>query len=446
MQSTLLRLLAPLVLTLPAIALISPTQQAQSLFDGKTLDGWITKGGRYDGNALWSVEEGTITGREGPNSAGGLIYTEKRYTDFEIELDAWITYPFDSGVFLHMVPRDLAVEDGGGKGPQITLDYRPTGEVGGIYADGYYFHQPNGMEKWKRDEWNHLRVSCVGDPMHIVFWLNGELLTDYTLPTSGGVFAKSGHIGLQVHGARSEPEDSVVRFKNIKVKELRRKKAGFWEENNKGQMSLTKSGIASGWRSLFDGKTLDGWKGAGDGSGFAVENGEIAFLKEGSSPHLMTTEDFQDFDLRLEFKIAEMANSGLFLRANRDGSNPAYSGCEIQILDDFNWETVTNSKLAPYQFCGGLYGSIAPGIKDALRPNGEWNSYRVHYHGKRLQVQLNGKLLYDVDTHVIEGKPPFAERAIKGFIGLQRHAPAQVEGKAYAWFRNLFIRTAQVPD
>jgi hypothetical protein len=196
------------------------TTQVSSLFDGETLDGWVTVGGRYDGNAAWTVEDKSITGREGPNSAGGLIYTEAFYRDFELELDAWITYPFDSGVFLHMVPRDLAVEEGGGKGPQVTLDYRPGGEVGGIYADGFLFHNPTGSDRWKRDEWNHLRVRCVGEPMHIVFELNGEVLTDYRLSASNGPFAPTGRIGLQVHGARGEPGDSVVRFKNVTVRML----------------------------------------------------------------------------------------------------------------------------------------------------------------------------------------------------------------------------------
>ena len=50
-------------------------------------------------------------------------------------------------------------------------------------------------------------------------------------------------------------------------------------------------------------------------------------------------------------------------------------------------------------------------------------------------------MLYDVDTTEVEAKPPFAQRAPTGFIGLQRHAPGgEVEGEAYAWFRNLFVR------
>lgn len=417
-----------------------PQEGWTDLFDGSTLDGWVTSGGRYDGKAVWGVEDGTITGREGPNSAGGLIYTEKEYEDVEIELDCWITYPFDSGIFLRMVPRDRSQEDGGGRGPQVTIDYRPGGEVGGIYADGWMFHNPQGSELWRRDDWNRVRVRCVGQPPRVVVWLNGELLTDYAIPEHPGGFATKGRIGLQVHGARAEPESSVVRFRNVRVREL---DAGddWFQEGKGGFLQLTEDGRAAGWRSLFNGKDLTGWTGEGSGKGFTVRDGLMTFLTDGDSPHLVTDEDFQDFSLRLDFKISEMANSGLFLRAARDGSNPAYSGCEVQILDDFNWETRTNSTLQPYQFTGGLYGAHPPGVKNALRPLGEWNTYQIHYAGSRIQTVLNGHVLYDVDTHTLEGaKPPFAERVKAGFIGLQRHAPGGIDGDAYAWFRNIYIR------
>jgi len=415
------------------------------LFDGESLDGWVTKGGRYDGNAVWTVEEGAITGREGPNSAGGLIYTEKMYKDFEVELDCWITYPFDSGIFLRMVPRDLAPADGGGKGAQVTLDYREGGEIGGIYADGYLFHNTWGKGHYHRDKWNRLKVRCVGEPMQLTVWMNGVVITDYTCPAHGkGAFAPSGRIGLQVHGARAEPESSVVRFKNVRVREFAPGEGSLLRSGEGGALEMTSSAREAGWESLFNGRDMSGWHGADEGAGYEVRNGELAFLAKGSSPHLITEADYTDFDLRFDFKIGDMANSGLFLRGPRSGGDPAWEACEVQILDDHNWEAVTKSKLLPYQFCGGLYGSVAPAVKDALRPNGEWNTYQVHYVGSRLQVKLNGHQLFDVDTDSVEvpkGQKPFADRSQKGFIGLQRHAPGgALKGDAYAWFRNIYIR------
>jgi hypothetical protein len=313
-----------------------------------------------------------------------------------------------------------------------------------VYSDGFYFHNTKAKERWKRDEWNRVRVRCAGDPMHLEMWLNGEKITDYRIPEGSGEFAKTGKIGLQVHGGSDAPPTAKVMFKNVRLRELPDDAGRYWTADRDGALALTPAGERAGWRALFNGRDLEGWEATGDGQGYRVRDGVLEFLAAGGSPHLATKRDYTDFQLRLDFKIAKMANSGLFLRAARDGSNPAFSGCEIQILDDFNWESVTNTTLAPYQFSGGLYGAVPPGAKGALRPLGEWNTYQVTYQGDHIVTVLNGRVLYDVHTteleHLSQGAP-FAERAKTGFIGLQRHAPGgTLEGDAYAWFRNLYIR------
>jgi len=111
-----------------------PRDGWHSLFDGETLAGWTTTGGRYDGKAVWGVEDGALTGREGPGRAGGLIYTETTWSDFEMSFDAWVDYPFDSGVFVRMRPDQ--------DGMQFTLDNRPGGETGALYSGGYFLHNP----------------------------------------------------------------------------------------------------------------------------------------------------------------------------------------------------------------------------------------------------------------------------------------------------------------
>jgi len=171
-----------------------------------------------------------------------------------------------------------------------------------------------------------------------------------------------------------------------------------------------------------------------------VRKGELCFLNKGSSSHIRTADDYQDFQLRLDFQIDRSGNSGLFLRSARNGKDPAYTGCELQILDDFNFEADKNTKLNPYQFTAGLYGSKAPDTKDALKPLGEWNTYDVYYRGSRMTVRLNGKQIHDIDTHKIDGNPPFKDRVQTGFIGMQRHGAGRSEGDNYARFRNIFIR------
>lgn len=405
----------------------------QVLFDGESLRGWVTQGGRYDGNASWTIEDGAITGRQNTQREGGLIYTAVPYTDFELELDVRLDEPFDSGIFVRMAPA--------AKGAQVTLDLCPNGELGAIYSDGFLKHNPAGRSLWKSGEWNHVEVKCSGKDMHLVARINGEELVDYQVPAGTPGFAPTGLIGLQVHGERDDPAQNKVQFRNIRLRDLAPTESTLFTLDADGFQYLTPWGRANGWTPLFDGETLDGWQALGAAGGYEARDGVLSLLTQGESETLATKEDYQDFELRLDFKVSEMANSGLFLRAARDGSNPAFSGCEIQILDDFHWEERTKSKLKPWQHSGSLYGAVASGEPFALKPLGEWNRYEVRWVGPKLAVRLNGKELYSVDTTALkpEQGEPFEKRAKTGFIGLQRHA-GDVSGESYAWFRNLFVK------
>lgn len=403
-----------------------------SLFDGISTRGWTTVGGPYDGDARWTVEEGAIVGRPGPQGAGGLLYTERTYRNFELALEVNIEPPFDSGIFVRMRP--------GERGMQLTLDHRPDGEIGGLYSDGWILHLPGGAERFRSGEWNRIELRCTGDPLHVVARLDGSPLVDYRVPDELGPFAASGRIGLQVHDVGSGGGTGIVRFRELFVRELPDDLEPFRRRPD-GRRELTDHGRAAGWRALFGDAGLAGWEPVGGTRGFRVEDGVLALLVDGDADYLRTEDDFRDFQLRLDFRIAPLANSGLFLRGDRAGGDPAYSGCEIQIVDHFDWERATGDALKPWQYTGSLYAAQPPSVPDAMRPIGAWNTYDVLFRGSRLVVVLNGHVLYDVDTLELDADPPFAERVPAGFLGLQRHAPAGVvEGEAFAWFRDAFVR------
>jgi len=185
-----------------------------ALFDGRTLDGWTTVGGRYDGHARWTIEDGAITGRQGLDREGGLIYTAALYADFELELELKIDWPFDSGIFLRMLPPDSGL-----KGMQLTVDHREGGECGGLYSDGWILHRPEGWSLFKRDDWNRFRVVCQGQPMRVQAWVNGQALVDHTLESAEG-YAAAGLIGLQVHGGEDVPLETKVQFRNVRLRAL----------------------------------------------------------------------------------------------------------------------------------------------------------------------------------------------------------------------------------
>ncbi len=392
------------------------------LFDGATLSGWVTKGGRYDGKAIWTVEDGAIVGRVGPGKAGGLIYTDRDWHSFDLQLQTMIDWPFDSGVFVRMSPH--------GKGAQLTLDWRPDGEIGGVYSDGWLQHCPQGAALFHKAQWNDVRVRCTGRDFRLQMWINGEPLTDYRLPPGTEGYAPTGKIGLQVHPGL-EANGQSARFRAIRMRELPVFDVDEFDCDDEGFLTANEG---SGWKSLL-GDDLSQWRtDGGDGSGFAYAGGVLEVRTQGDGDMLWTREEYGDFELRLDFQMARGANSGVYLRG----------ATEVQLLDDFHWESDAKTSLEPWQFTGSLYAAVAPGDRSALYPTGRWNSLQIRCEGSRMRCELNGVELWDVDTDTVEAHKgePFRKRARSGAIGLQRHAPAKAGGDAPAWlrFKNVFVR------
>jgi hypothetical protein len=186
----------------------------QKLFDGKTMTGWrlmAVHGGR---GGIWVVEKGALVADQDKDHTGGLIATEKKYSDFEIELEFQADYPVDTGLFLRT--RD------DGMGYQITIDYRDEGFVGSLYAPaaGNYLVQYADWQKaYKKAGWNRLRARIEGQPARLTAWLNEIKTIDFT--DTKDRYPREGYIGLQVHGgAGAWGEKSKARFKNIKIKAL----------------------------------------------------------------------------------------------------------------------------------------------------------------------------------------------------------------------------------
>jgi len=444
-----------------ATSLVVDDPAFTSLFDGATLAGWTPRGGHYDGDAVWTVEDGCLTGRTGPGDAGGLLYTATPHTSFEFQCECRLEYPFDSGVFVRMAPD--------GRGAQLTLDDRPDGEVGGLYSDGWIEHaRPEAAQAWRRGEWNHVFVRCTGFDLRLEAWINGVPVMDRVVPQDFGadgqpVFAPRGLVGLQVHGGGLEGAGHKVQVRNIAVRDLPVLGEAWAQDRALAppeRAARAAAREAEGWRDLLgpsaDGQPLAAWQ-AVDGeddphapADYRVVDGVLEIPSAPPAGYLRTREDFGDFTLRLKFQPARMANSGLFLRGRREsvaadgarvsGGNPAYSGCEIQMLDDWNWEAVTGSTLQNWQFTGSLYGAVAPAQAGLLAPIGDWNLLEVLARGSRLACALNGQTVFDVDTAALAVEPPFAARARTGFIGLQRYAAPDVEGDVAVRVREMFVK------
>lgn len=176
---------------------------------------------------------------------------------------------------------------------------------------------------------------------------------------------------------------------------------------------------AEGFVPLFDGQTLAGWTGSVDG--YTVEDGVLVCLPD-KGGNLYTARTYDDFILRFAFKLTPGANNGLGIRAPL-GTNAAYEGMELQILDD---DDPKYKDLQPYQYHGSIYG-VVPAKRGHLKPDGEWNEQEVTAKGGRITVKLNGEVIVDADvstiptTGTMDGKAHPGLHRREGHIGFLGH-------------------------
>ena len=170
---------------------------------------------------------------------------------------------------------------------------------------------------------------------------------------------------------------------------------------------------------LFNGKDLTGWKGAVEN--YEVKDGAIV-CKPKKGGVLFTEQTFDDFIVRIEFKLPPAGNNGVAIRYPGKGRASTDAMGEIQLLDD---DHPKYEKLDPRQFTGSLYG-MAAAKRGHLKPVGEWNTMEIEAVGHTIKVTLNGKQILDADASKIDKfyrdyKHPGKDR-LSGHLGLCGHS------------------------
>lgn len=207
--------------------------------------------------------------------------------------------------------------------------------------------------------------------------------------------------------------------------------------------TLSEKEKKEGWRLLFNGKNIDGWRTfqGKEITGWKVVDGVLNNSGVGSDHggDIITREKFQNFELSLEWKIAPQSNSGIFYHVNEKIGTAIYeSGPEYQLIDDKGWP----DKLRDDQYSGANYGMHAP--KNAVvKELSEWNQTRIIVDGPHVLHYLNGVKVVDYelwnnDWKMLKEKGkwkdyPYYGMARKGQIGLQDHG-------GLAQFRNIKIK------
>ena len=189
-------------------------------FDGKTLNGWVKRGGE----ATYDVEDEAIVGTTGViNTPNTFLCTEEDYGDFILELEVKVDPKLNSGIQIRSqsLPE---YQNGRVHGYQVEIDPSNRGWSGAIYDEGRRKWNVNKKSKkpieqnqaahkaFKKDQWNHLRIEAVGPS--IKTWVNGVPVADIE-----DSMTPKGFIGLQVHRIKT-PGALHVRWRNIRIQNL----------------------------------------------------------------------------------------------------------------------------------------------------------------------------------------------------------------------------------
>lgn len=210
-----------LALTCPLLAVAlsltaadGPPEGFVSLFDGKTLVGWIQR----NGTATYRVEDGCIVGKTSEGSPNSFLCTEKNYADFELTFEVKVADELNSGVQIRSESKE-EYHKGRVHGPQVEIALSQAGRIYGEgLTTGWLSEEPSNpaaQAAFKRGQWNKYRVLCVGKS--IKTWVNDVPTADLVDEKSG---KSCGFIGLQVHGIAKGTGPYEVRWRNIYLKDL----------------------------------------------------------------------------------------------------------------------------------------------------------------------------------------------------------------------------------
>jgi len=188
---------------------------------------------------------------------------------------------------------------------------------------------------------------------------------------------------------------------------------------------------------LFNGRDLTGWQEVGGQGAWSVRDGVLrcSGQKEPKAyTWLSTDRKYGDFELTCEWRVQAGANSGVFLRVPERQGRASMTGLEIQVRDDAADKDFTDVSGAVFQ--------RIPASGRYARPMGEWNRFKLTMTGRKLRIELNGRLVSEtnIDTVKPQGKdPPASAIPNAGYIGLQNHGtPAE--------FRDIRIRDLAAPS
>ena len=424
------------------------------LINGKNLKGWK----QLNGKAKYEVVDGLVVGTTVLGTPNSFLATRDDYSDFILEFDVLVDPRLNSGVQIrsHSLKE---YNNGRVHGYQVEIDPSERAWSAGIYDEarrGWLYNledNPRAREAFKVNGWNSYHIEAIGDTLRT--WINGVQAVNLIDDMDG-----SGFIALQVHGVGNDKSKEGIKviWQNIRVATRNLEKYKYPVDHSVKEISVIPNTLTSdekeqGWELLWDGKTTNGWRGAGKADfpdkGWEIRDGALTVLETGgreaeAGGDIVTDREYSNFELSLEFMLTPGANSGIkyFVVEGLNQGIGSAIGLEYQLLDDSEHPDANNG-VGGNRTLASLYDLI-PANKESLniRP-GQWNKARLLVDGSHVEHWLNNKKVVEYERgsqiyRALVQKSKYANyanfgEAEKGHILLQDH------GNRVS-FRNIKIR------
>jgi hypothetical protein len=375
------------------------------LFNGKDFNNFE----QLNGNAEYRIEEGAMVGISKLKTPNSFMATKKKYGDFILEFEVKVDFGLNSGVqFRSNSFADF--KNGRVHGYQCEIETSPRKWAGGVYDEarrGWLYpltRNPVGQNAFVNGTWNHYRIEALGNEIRT--YVNGIMCANLVDPTTA-----EGFIAFQVHAiGKEEDEGKIVRWRNINIltenlAEHRLPVPDYAPEISYLENELSHSEMRKGWRLLWDGKSSKGWRAAKGNQfptkGWVIENGVLTVVaSDGSESRnggdIVTDDLFSNFELSVDFKLTEGANSGIkyFVDPELNKSNGSAIGLEFQVLDDRNHPDAKQGKNGN-RTVGSLYDLIRAENNDTggrgknFKGINQWNNARIVVRNGHVEHWLN---------------------------------------------------------
>lgn len=379
-------------------SITNQTSDWTPLITDNSMNGWSVVGG----NAIYDIEDGVVTGTTVSNTPNTFLRTDTMYSDFILELDFLVDSSLNSGIQIrsNSLPQ---YKNGQVHGYQVEIDPSERAWSAGIYEEGRrgwlntLENNEAAQNAFHQGEWNHYRIEAIGDTIQT--WIN-DVPAAFLIDN----MTREGFIALQVHSIPDNQEPGAqVKWKNIQIvtEDLDKHNQEMDIEATSTLNHLTKSEKDGGWELLWDGETKNGWRGAKldkfPEGGWVIENGILTVVDSGGKESanggdIVTVDKYENFELKLDFKLSEGANSGIkyYVDTELNKGEGSAIGLEYQILDDKKHPDAKLGNHEGSRTLASLYDLIAADADKPSNAIGEWNHAHIISKDNQVSHWLNG--------------------------------------------------------